>query len=140
MESHQLAVARAADALHAAAGLRAHVGEGDARVAQRRGLARAGRADDHVPGQRVEGLDAALARGLRALERGDGAVELGLDRAHLGLLLGADAARLLLGLGVEGLLDLARGLAGLEAAVEPDREEHEEDEQRRQDRDGSRGA
>ena len=44
-------------------------------------------------------------------------VELGLDGAHLGLLLGAHAARLLLGLSVEGLLDLARGFTGLEAPV-----------------------
>src|SRR5690606_10744661 len=80
-----VAVARAAEAAHATA-RRRQVRELEARVAQRGALSAAGRADDRVPGQRVEGLLAALLAGL---ERRDGLLELGPHLGDLVLEVGA---------------------------------------------------
>ena len=58
-----VAVARAADAAHAAAAARVEGREGEARLLERGRLSGARRADDHVPGQRVERAAAAGGSG-----------------------------------------------------------------------------
>jgi len=82
-----VAVARAADALD---GILAHLAlerKAQARVHQRRGLAGAGRADEHVPGQLVEVVAAAagLVVEARLAQRAHRVVEALLELGHLAL-------------------------------------------------------
>ena len=122
-----VAVARAADAAHARRRC-AHVREDEAGLLERRRLARAGRADDHVPGKLVEG---ALSQA-RRLERLDGLVKLGLDGLHLGPLVRPGARHLVQSLVFQLLLDERRAahLHGFLEDKEDDRQE-----QHRRDRD-----
>src|SRR5690606_25449310 len=102
------------EAAHAAA-RRRQIRELQARVAQRGALAAAGRPDDRVPGERVEGLLAAL---LGRLERRDRLLELGVHLGDLVLEVGPRGGGLLRGLRGERLLQLAGG-AALAQLVDP---------------------
>src|SRR6185369_16714653 len=100
---------------------RIEVREHQPRVAERGGLAGAGRADHHVPGQRVERVGAALTAGeRRRLEGADALLELAVQLLDLGGALGLGGERLLLRLLRYRLLQGPRGARRPDPAEDDD--------------------
>jgi hypothetical protein len=98
---------------------------------ERGGLAGAGRADDHVPGKRVEGVSrrgaTAELRGLERVDalRGSRGRAPGSPRA-----VRASRERLLLRLLRDRLLEGARGSGSADPSIDHDADEHQHDEDR----------